>query len=599
MLKNLKIGAKLGLAFLVLSLLILAVGVVGIVNQGQLAGLNTSLIEDSLPGVLKVAKVRKSTVDYDRILFEHISQATGADFSGLEKELEADKNLIMATMSDYEKSVTNPEILPLVKSVQEELPRIWDATPPILALSRLGKDQDALKLNYATVDPVFDRILNDLNTIVDVYTKVSGQAEIASRQIDAASSTTMLVLIALAILFSVLIGWTLQRAFRKPLNLALGLSNAITSGDLSFKVDPKSLEAKDEFGQLMRALNAMQEDLAHSVSQIDSSSKALGEVGTQLDRAIEDTGAAVGAIGQTVEEVNTRVQNQATSVTETSATINQIVKSIEGLRQDIDTQASSVTQSSASIEQMMSNIQSVTRNVEQMGDEFTKLLGASDNGKAKLTVVTERVKIVGDQSRRLLAANSVIKGIAAQTNLLAMNAAIEAAHAGDAGRGFAVVADEIRKLAELSSKQSGEISKDIASILKEITTVVGATTDSEKTFGVILEEITILNRYEQEIKQAMLEQNEGSRQILEAIAQINEITSHVKDSATEITEGSQLIGVEMNNLATVSEELNASMHRIDEGTRGIQRATTLLEDAGQRNAEQISALAGVVAKFRM
>jgi len=247
----------------------------------------------------------------------------------------------------------------------------------------------------------------------------------------------------------------------------------------------------------------------------------------------------------------------------------------------------------------MSNIQSVTKNVEQMGEEFAKLLGASDDGRAKLATVAEKVKIVGSQSQKLLEANEVIKGIASQTNLLAMNAAIEAAHAGEAGRGFAVVADEIRKLAELSAQQSGEISKDITSILEEITTVVSATGDSEKAFGVILEEIGILDRYEQEIKLAMLEQRDGSKQILEAISEINAITSRVKDNVTEITEGSRSISHEMNNLASVSEELNASMHQIDDGTKQVRSATVLLEEVGQRNAEQITALAGVVIKFTL
>ena len=97
----------------------------------------------------------------------------------------------------------------------------------------------------------------------------------------------------------------------------------------------------------------------------------------------------------------------------------------------------------------------------------------------------------------------------------------------------------------------------------------------------------------------MLEQNEGSRQILEAISQINAITSHVKDSATEVTEGSRSIRTEMENLAAMSEELNASMHRIGDGTGRIRTATTLLEDVGRRNAEQITALAAVVTKFKV
>jgi methyl-accepting chemotaxis protein len=161
------------------------------------------------------------------------------------------------------------------------------------------------------------------------------------------------------------------------------------------------------------------------------------------------------------------------------------------------------------------------------------------------------------------------------------------------------VADEIRKLAEQSAQQSLEIGKDIAQIMKEITLVVSAAGESEQAFGLILEKISVLNRYEQEIKQSMVEQNEGSRQILEAIAQINDITSHVKNNAGEITEGSRSIRTEMQNLASGSEELNTSMHRIDEGTQRIQRTSSQLEQIGHQTAEQIATLADVVSQFKL
>jgi methyl-accepting chemotaxis protein len=560
----------------------------------QEAGLVTLLQSTALNDQVDI-----SITDYERLLFNHITESDDNKMASIEATLASDEKDTRDAVTQYKALPLPPSVLDVAAAMERNLDGLFASKADILAFSRANKNAEALKLVYEKVDPA----MSSIEKMVDqLRASASAASEHMTAQDKAESAVVAVVLAAttgVAVVLAILLTLVLVQMIRKPLEAALHLAGAIIQGDLTVKVSATVLESQDEFGKLMRSLNHMQEDLAHSIRQIDASSDALEQTGAQLAQVVDDAADAVGSIGQTVEDVNSRVQNQSASVTETSATINEIVKNIEGLRNDIDTQATAVTQSSASIEEMMSNIQSVTRNVEQMGGEFAKLVEVSDDGKSKLLTVTEKVRIVGEQSRRLLAANGVIKGIAAQTNLLAMNAAIEAAHAGEAGRGFAVVADEIRKLAEMSAKQSGEISKDIASILKEITTVVDAAGASERSFGLILEEISVLNRYEQEVTQSMLEQREGSKQILEAIAQINEITSHVKDNASEITEGSRSIRTEMANLAAVSEELNASMHRIDDGTKRIRTTTTLLEEVGQRNAEQVTALAGVVTKFKL
>jgi methyl-accepting chemotaxis protein len=447
------------------------------------------------------------------------------------------------------------------------------------------------------VEPIRKDFQGRINVLIQLNQDGFRHLQTANREVAGSIAVVLLSVVASMAILSLILGVALVQGIRRPLVGAVKIAESISRGELTSVIDAKTLRRRDELGRLLKALAQMQSDLAESVRQIDGSSRALEQTGDGLTGAIHETVGAVEAIGQSVTEVKNRVLDQSASVTETSATITEIVRRIEGLKADIDEQSVSVSHSSSSIEQMMSNIQSVTRSVERLGEEFARLVDSSDSGKAKLSEVVDRIRTVGDQSRKLLEANEVVKAIAGQTNLLAMNAAIEAAHAGDAGRGFAVVADEIRKLAESASLQSGEINKDISTILDEITAVVTSAGDSERAFALILEEISRVNQFEQEIKQAMQEQSTGSQQILESIAKINASTAGVRDGALEITDGSRTIRTEMQHLAALSEDLNATMHRIEDGTDRIRTASDSLGEVGGSNAEQVTALAQVVGKF--
>ena len=599
MFKKFSVGTKLAAAFALLILLFASVVGVGMVKLAGMAAGEKNLAESILVSSLEGALAQKALVNVDRLLINELTASTDSRRQELDDRISHEWALYDALVADYQTKVNDPDHTKLLASIQDQTAQYRGLQTQILDLAHGGQFKEALAQTERDLEPQFEAALaafedlQNLNRTQADAAAASGDAEFAS------SALILSILGVLALVLAILLALALVRMIRRPLGAALDLAVAITRGDLTKAVDPRFLGSKDEFGQLMGALHNMQADLSQSVRQIDASSGALGGVGVQLAQALGETVEAVEAIGQTVEDVNRRVLGQSASVTETSATITEIVRNIEGLKGDITTQADTVSQSSAAIEQMMSNIQSVTSTVERMGVEFGKLVASSDDGKAKLLTVTEKIRLVNDQSRKLLEANEVIEQIASQTNLLAMNAAIEAAHAGEAGRGFAVVADEIRKLAELSSQESAEITRDIDAILGEISTVGVAAGESERAFGVVLEEIALLYQYEQEVKQAMEEQSEGSRQILEGIARINGITNHVKDSAVEITEGSRSIRSEMQNLAAVSEELNAHLHRIEDGTDRIRSTTTVLDEVGRRNQVQVTSLAEVVRKFTL
>jgi len=205
----------------------------------------------------------------------------------------------------------------------------------------------------------------------------------------------------------------------------------------------------------------------------------------------------------------------------------------------VEEQSSSVTASSAATEEMIANIRSVTDTLAHNAKNVRELEEASVAGHTSLSEVITDIQGIARESESLLEINAVMQSIASQTNLLSMNAAIEAAHAGESGRGFAVVADEIRKLAESSSKQS----KTIGGVLKGIKGSIDKITKSTDVvlgkFDAIENGVKTVSVQENSILNAMEEQGRGSKQILQSVGTVNEITHKVKESAWRLVETSK------------------------------------------------------------
>jgi methyl-accepting chemotaxis protein len=248
---------------------------------------------------------------------------------------------------------------------------------------------------------------------------------------------------------------------------------------------------------------------------------------------------------------------------------------------------------------MVANVISVTRNVERMGAEYLKLIDSAGNGRTMLDKTMGDVKRIAERSERLRDANALIASIAAQTNLLAMNAAIEAAHAGSAGLGFAVVADEIRKLAENAARQSKAIAIDVREISGAITDVVGSSDATASSFATVVGQIEQLHALEEEIKLAMTEQSAGSSQVLDSLNLINEITAEVRRGAEEMREGTDAVLGEMNRLLNASVEIESSMTEIAQGANEVSKASNAVADLAVKNRDGISAVAERMGRFKV
>jgi methyl-accepting chemotaxis protein len=248
---------------------------------------------------------------------------------------------------------------------------------------------------------------------------------------------------------------------------------------------------------------------------------------------------------------------------------------------------------------MLANIQSVSQTLSKNSGNVKGLMEASEVGRSGLQEVAADIQEIARESEGLLEINAVMENIASQTNLLSMNAAIEAAHAGEAGKGFAVVADEIRKLAE----NSGEQSKTISTVLKKIKDSIGKITTSTDSvlnkFAAIDREVRTVSDQEENIRNAMEEQNAGSKQILVAVGELNEITRKVKDGSTQMLEGSEQVIHESKNLGAVTEEITNGMNEMATGADQINVAVNRVNAITGENKASIDVLVREVSKFKV
>jgi len=227
-------------------------------------------------------------------------------------------------------------------------------------------------------------------------------------------------------------------------------------------------------------------------------------------------------------------------------------------------------------------------------------MGASENGKIGLQAVAEKIKEIAHDSEGLLEINSVMNKIASQTNLLAMNAAIEAAHAGEIGKGFAVVADEIRKLAETSGQQS----KTTASMLKKIKTSIDSITVSSEDvlsrFEVIDNGVKTVSAHELNIRNAMEEQEVGGKQILESINRLKDISVSVKKGAEDMISSGEEVKHQTSEFINISNDAMKGMNEIVHGAmQEIKVAVTMVDEMSAENSKNFDELKAESQKFKV
>ncbi len=340
----------------------------------------------------------------------------------------------------------------------------------------------------------------------------------------------------------------------------------LREGDLSVQFKVKS---KDEVGRLAGGMNEFVSALDESVRGIKDAASRNSQVRDELRVAAKNTGESLSELRLVAREVESQAKKLEERIGKTKTAVGSIAGGVSALDDRMSDQISMVEESTAAITQMLATIGNMARLAQKDKDLADGLVLVSDSGRDVLGATFEKIEAIVDRVGKIEEMIGIIDGIASQTNLLAMNAAIEAAHAGEAGKGFAVVADEIRKLAEASSEGSREIAGSVKSIVDSIASAKTGSVETSKAFGEIEQKIKEVSQSVAEISSSLAETDEGGRQILTAMTNLRDLSVSINEESARVAENSREIDSATGDLDLVADHMRQAVESIAAKTEGI------------------------------
>ena len=426
------------------------------------------------------------------------------------------------------------------------------------------------KRGYALLFEPFGWVVGTGNYVDDIE-KVVAAYRVDAQEKLTANTLFVLFILVLGLATAAGLAFWLGRRLALPLSELNSALERLAEGDADLTVS-LPIRTSDEVGHLAQSFNSFVGNLRVMLSTVRTSMETLENSGSDLSTNATQTAAATHQIASNIDSVGRLVDTQAASITETSATVEEIGKTFQSFHRMIETQAGEVRTSTRSLEAMVGEIEGLVTEVVEASGQYAKLEHDSTGGIKTMEAVTAAVGRITAQSEKLQETNRAIGTIASQTNLLAMNAAIEAAHAGDAGRGFAVVADEVRKLAESASHQAQQSKMVLKDIQQMIGEVRGASTRAGDVFATIAAQVPQVVALQAHLQETLQIQANENRQVLAMFQAIERLSTEIHGGSGEMEQGTQTILDEMNRLVRISQEVQSSMTEIAHGTEEINLA---------------------------
>ncbi|MFC1239992.1 methyl-accepting chemotaxis protein [Treponema vincentii] len=408
---------------------------------------------------------------------------------------------------------------------------------------------------------------------------------------------TFIIIALIQLVVAIALGFYIARNITRPINHVIAALRNIAQGEGDLTIElPAS--GKDETSVLSAYFNQTIAKLRNSIQRVGTDSREMESVGSDLESNMMSVSQVVSNITAGIDDLKKRFVEQEESVSGTAAAIEHIITTLRLLDESIGKQAAMVDESSASFDKMSHSIDTVGENVVETREVIRNLSAATNDGRETLVKANEVSQRISEASGDLIEAGAVIENIASQTNLLAMNAAIEAAHAGEAGKGFAVVASEIRKLAEESSTQGKKISITLKNLSVEIDTLASAAAGAVEKFNIISSYSKGLSTSIEGVVQAMDEQEENGKIIWGIINDVTGVTNEVKSGSGDMLADGEKVVSATKRLDDLTRILRENIEDIASQTELINEAAQESLEIAVKNKQSIDGLVLEVGKFK-
>jgi len=412
-------------------------------------------------------------------------------------------------------------------------------------------------------------------------------------------NTVILAIIISSIIISMgalVIIFFVGKNISNPIKIVHSVLGKFKEGDLTNRVKVKS---KDEIGEMTNLLNQTQEGMGSLILKVKEHSASLYDIGREFSHAAEISSEMVKSITGETESMKNLAGSQSAGTKETNDTIEEVIAEIEKLNMHIESQSKSISESSAAVENAAAHINSVNQTLAENEQNIKNLAAASEKGRGGLSTVTHEIEEVAKASEGLLEINKVIQTIASQTNLLSMNAAIEAAHAGSAGQGFAVVAEEIRKLADSSSAQAKNVANALKDMNESLTKISSSASVVMGDFKNIDEAVQIVITQEKQIRESVDRQEESIRTLSSLTENLKKLTAEVSKGSRDMLSGSRRVTDCGNTLEDLTVNVLQAVMEISAAIARINEEIMHIQEISQQNRYSIDELINSVTKFKV